>query len=173
MVDKDEIRQNGYNLNIPRYVSSSEAPETWDMYSIMFGGVPKNELDVFRVYFEAFQGLETDLFAATDTPYTHVVVSDLAETVKSHQAVKSFANTYNDAFGTLDVFLKERLIEQMENLNIAQEEENITKHIFSCLERVPLIDRYESYQLFADKWIIYCTGFRNDTIRGFRCNPHS
>lgn len=104
VVDKDEIRQNGYNLNIPRYVSSSEAPETWDMYSIMFGGVPKNELDVFRVYFEAFQGLETDLFAATDTPYTHVVVSDLAETVKSHQAVKSFANTYNDAFGTLDVF---------------------------------------------------------------------
>lgn len=167
VVNKDEIRQNGYNLNIPRYVSSSEAPETWDIYSIMFGGVPKNELDAFRVYFEAFQGLETDLFAATNTPYTHVVVSDLAETIKSHQAVKSFANTYNDAFGTLDIFLKERLIEQMENLNIAQEEENITKHIFSCLERVPLIDRYEAYQLFADKWMTIAQDLETIQSEGF------
>lgn len=152
VVGKEEIRQNGYNLNIPRYVNSSDAPETWDMYSIMFGGVPKNELHAFRMYFEAFQGLEVDLFAATDTPYTHAKIPDMAETIRNHPSVESFVKAYNNAFGALDAFLKERLIGQMENLNIAQEEENIAKHIFSCLERVPLIDRYEAYQLFADKW---------------------
>lgn len=47
-VSKEEIRQNNYNLNIPRYVNSSDAPETWDMYGIMFGGVPKNELTPFQ-----------------------------------------------------------------------------------------------------------------------------
>lgn len=30
-VSRDEIRQNDYNLNIPRYVDSSEEAESWDI----------------------------------------------------------------------------------------------------------------------------------------------
>lgn len=41
LVTKEEIRANGYNLNIPRYVNSSDDAETWDLYATMFGGVPK------------------------------------------------------------------------------------------------------------------------------------
>ena len=40
LVSKEEIRCNGYNLNIPRYIDSSDAPETWDIYATMFGGIP-------------------------------------------------------------------------------------------------------------------------------------
>ncbi|MBQ5345735.1 MAG: type I restriction-modification system subunit M, partial [Acidaminococcaceae bacterium] len=39
-VTRDEIRANEYNLNIPRYVDSSEKPESWDIYACMFGGIP-------------------------------------------------------------------------------------------------------------------------------------
>src|SRR5699024_4376226 len=34
-VSREEIRENDYNLNIPRYVDSSENPETYDIYSSM------------------------------------------------------------------------------------------------------------------------------------------
>ena len=44
LVSKEEIRRNGYNLNIPRYIDSSDAPETWDIYATMFGGIPNHEL---------------------------------------------------------------------------------------------------------------------------------
>jgi type I restriction enzyme M protein len=152
LVSKDEIRQNNYNLNIPRYVNSSDAPETWDMYGIMFGGVPKSELAPFKPYFDAFQGLEQDLFTETDTPYTQVKVPDIGQAVKNHPSVARFAADYNDAFSALEQFLKERLIGQMEQLNIAEEEEHITRHIFDSLQNVPLVDRFEAYQLFADKW---------------------
>ena len=151
-VSKEEIRQNNYNLNIPRYVNSSDAPETWDMYGIMFGGVPKNELAPFQPYFDAFQGLEQDLFTETNTPYTQVKVSDIGQAVKNHPSVARFVADYNDAFSALERFLKERLIGQMEQLNIAEEEEHITQHIFDSLQSVPLVDRFEAYQLFADKW---------------------
>ena len=30
VVSRDEIRKNDYNLNIPRYVDSSEEAESWD-----------------------------------------------------------------------------------------------------------------------------------------------
>ena len=45
LIPIDEIRANDYNLNIPRYVDSSTAAESWDVYATMFGGVPKAELN--------------------------------------------------------------------------------------------------------------------------------
>ncbi|HCD61095.1 MAG TPA: type I restriction-modification system subunit M, partial [Acinetobacter nosocomialis] len=45
LVSLEEIREQGYNLNIPRYVDSSATAETWDIYATMFGGIPKKEID--------------------------------------------------------------------------------------------------------------------------------
>lgn len=39
LVSRDTIRQNEYNLNIPRYVDSFDEGETWDIYASMFGGI--------------------------------------------------------------------------------------------------------------------------------------
>ncbi len=167
VVSKEEIRQNGYNLNIPRYVNSSDAPEAWDMYATMFGGIPKSEIETFKEAFDTFRGLKDDLFAVTDTPYTNVKVFDITEAIKSHPSICAFVESYNNAFGTLDTFLSERLIDHMEDLNIAQEEENITKHIFSSLEKVPLVDRFEAYQLFADKWTIIAQDLEIIQTEGF------
>lgn len=69
VVSKAEISANGYNLNIPRYVNSSDDPETWDMYSTMFGGMPKAEIALLDDYWEALKGVRETLFANTDTPY--------------------------------------------------------------------------------------------------------
>lgn len=149
---KEEIRENNYNLNIPRYVNSSDDPETWDMYGIMFGGIPKDELNVFSAFFEVLQGLEQDLFAESDTPYTEVKVRNIDKTIQNHPSVATFVGDFKKAFSDFQDFLEERLIDQMEELNIAEEEENITQHIFTSLTKIPLVDRYEAYQLFSDKW---------------------
>lgn len=39
-VSLEEIAANGYNLNIPRYVDGTEESENWDLYSLVYGGVP-------------------------------------------------------------------------------------------------------------------------------------
>lgn len=152
LVTKEEIRENNYNLNIPRYVNSSDDPETWDMYGIMFGGIPKDELNVFSAFFEVLQGLEEDLFAESITPYTEVKVRNIDKTIQCHPSVAAFVGDFKKAFSDFQDFLEERLINQMGELNIAEEEENITQHIFTSLSKIPLVDRYEAYQLFADKW---------------------
>lgn len=64
LVTKEEIRDNDYNLNIPRYVDSSEPAETWDLYASMFGGVPVQEIDALSKYWEALPGLRGELFDA-------------------------------------------------------------------------------------------------------------
>ena len=45
VVPKSEVRSNDYNLNIPRYVDSSEKAQGWDIYATMFGGIPTSEVD--------------------------------------------------------------------------------------------------------------------------------
>lgn len=42
VVSRQEIRDNGYNLNIPRYVDSSEQAEKFDIYATMYGGIPNS-----------------------------------------------------------------------------------------------------------------------------------
>ena len=54
VVTRNEIRQNEYNLNIPRYVDSSEAAESWDILATMSGGIPNAEIDALHEYWEAF-----------------------------------------------------------------------------------------------------------------------
>ena len=167
VVSKEEIRQNGYNLNIPRYINASEDPESWDMYSIMFGGVPRKELLRFAPYFEAFPGLEAMLFAQNSAPYTQLQVVDLDEAIGTHPAVLGFRQRYEAAFSEFHRFLKQQLIEQMETLSIAREEERITAHIFQSLADVPLVDRYEAYQLFADQWPAIAQGIEIIQSEGF------
>lgn len=172
VVSKDEIRRNGYNLNIPRYVNSSDDAETWNLHATMFGGLPKDELQGLDAYWQAFPGLCGTLFEPTDTPYTHFVAADIAASVKSHSSVKGFIQDFHTAFGDFGEVLLHRLIDGMETLNIAAEEEAITKDIFHRLGSTPLLDRFDAYQLFADKWeqiavdleIIQTEGFKATTV---------
>ena len=72
IVTKDEIRENDYNLNIPRYVDSSDPTESWDLYSSMFGGIPNSELDDLGEFWQAFPRLRSALFTDNGTPYTEL-----------------------------------------------------------------------------------------------------
>ena len=45
-----EIRENEYNLNIPRYIEKGSGAEHWDIRALMFGGIPEIEIDELRIY---------------------------------------------------------------------------------------------------------------------------
>ncbi|MBR4518465.1 MAG: type I restriction-modification system subunit M, partial [Victivallales bacterium] len=83
-VERDEVRANGYNLNIPRYVDSSEEPEHWDIYASMFGGIPASELKALSDYWKAFPGLQPALFQPKNVEYFQPVAGNLPDAVNSH-----------------------------------------------------------------------------------------
>ena len=151
-VSRDEIRANGYNLNIPRYVDSSEKGESWDIYASVFGGIPKAEIDELNEYWEAFPSLKREIFATSDTPYSAVKTDDVAAVISGNADVKAFAARHKEAFADFEAFLKGELIDKMETLPVSKEEAVITEDIFSRLEGTPLIDKYVAYQLLDDDW---------------------
>lgn len=152
VVSRQEIRDNDYNLNIPRYVDSSDSAESWDIYSIMFGGIPENEIDDLQDYWKAFPGLRDTLFQKNSSHSARLKVTDIRQAIEDHADVKGFVNKFASSFKDFDQYLKRELFSKMEAVNISKEETILSEEIFKRLENMPLIDNYEAYQLLDDDW---------------------
>ncbi len=152
VVSIETIRKNEYNLNIPRYIDSSEKAETWDIYASMFGGIPKAEIEELKDYWLAFPELKNTLFTNSNIPYAQLATKDIKTTIKEHSDIKQFINDFETAFNDFSLYLKNRLIDKMLEITISKEENIISENIFKRLENIPLIDKYEAYQLLDDEW---------------------
>lgn len=152
LVSRDQIRENDYNLNIPRYVDSSEPAESWDIYATMFGGIPDKEINALADFWQAFPNLRAALFTATSSEYSALNVADIKTAITQHADVKAFAQRFNAAFADFDGFLKQGLLTNMQTVNIQKQLTVISDDIFSRLKPIPLIDKYEAYQLLDDHW---------------------
>ncbi|AZV53623.1 type I restriction-modification system subunit M [Bacillus pumilus] len=151
-INRETIRRNEYNLNIPRYVDSSEDVEKWDLYASMFGGIPMSEIDKLIEYWSAFPELKEVLFTKGEGPYTDLAVSNIEQTIEEHPAVNAFISNFKISFESFGSFLKSELITNMATLNISKEKAVLSDDIFERLDSIPLINRYEAYQLLDDEW---------------------
>ena len=152
VVSRDAIRANEYNLNIPRYVDSSENAESWDIYASMFGGIPENEIDELGKYWHAFPGLRDALFSKTSVAHSVLKVADVKNAITEHADVQEFANHFTATFDNFHQFLKTELLTNLEAVPVLKEETILSEDIFQRLEPLPLIDKYGAYQLLDDDW---------------------
>ena len=167
LVSKEEIRRNGYSLNIPRYVNSSDEPETWDVYATMFGGIPNYEIDLLEQYWHVFPQLRSILFATDETPYSVVAVENIEEAIEGSTDVQAFVEAHQSAFADFETYLDDELIVKMLEMNVSQTEDVITQNIFSRIAPLPLIDKYQAYQLFDNHWEEIATDLEIIQTEGF------
>lgn len=152
-VSRDEIRRNEYNLNIPRYVDSSEAPVKYDIYSTMFGGIPDSEIADLHEYWEAFPSLQQEVFAPMQNrPYSTVKVENIVEAIQANSNVKDFKAGFSAAFADFKTKLHQRLIDNVEDVKDVVDNDIISADIFCRTEGLPLVDKYAAYQILADNW---------------------
>lgn len=152
VVSRGEIRKNDYNLNIPRYVDSSEEAESWDIYASMFGGLPISEIDKLDKYWKAFPLLREELFENNSKGYCQLARNDIKKSIKEHSDVKNFEKKFQKAFQSFDKYLYDKLIVNINDSSILKSEEMLSEEMFKRLEDIPLIDKYEAYQLLDDDW---------------------
>lgn len=152
VVSRDEIRNNNYNLNIPRYVDSSEKTESWDIFATMFGGIPKSELENLSDFWNAFPNLKSDLFQEINASTYQLKVSDIKKAVFSHPEIQQFFETSRKVFSDIPQYMREELIDRINEVHVQREEEKLAQYIFKCLESMPLIDKYDAYEKLDTQW---------------------
>lgn len=162
LASRQEIRENDYNLNIPRYVDSSGAGESYDIYASMYGGIPQQELGALSMYWRAFPSLKETLFQPVkgefSQEYAELRVADIKKTVRENEDVRKFQNDFAARFADFGAELDSVLIAQAESLSIAKTEDDMTASIFRRMKGEALVDAYEAYEIFAGKY----TGIAGD-----------
>ena len=167
LVNREEVRQNGYNLNIPRYVDSTEQAEHFDIFATMFGGIPDAELDTLQPYWDALPSLRNDLFAhEADRPYSTLKTTDIRQTIVQNADVVAFRQKFKDTFDGFEDMLHNLLVKPVfemneqkaqdtidsDKMNERKTQDTIASDIFRRFEQVPLVDRYAAFQVLSDHW---------------------
>lgn len=142
IVSKETIRENEYNLNISRYVDSSDEPERWDIRSTMFGGIPKVEVEELHDYWEAFPGLREALFENISEEYMQVKVENIREMVEQFTSVDIYKKSFETAFDGLYDTLQEDLIDGI--LDVSIEQETLT---------LPRVQSISNWFLHLNSWM--------------------
>ena len=157
LVTREEIRANDYNLNIPRYVDSSEKPESYDLYASMYGGIPESEVDDFNSYWKVFPSLKNELFIGNGG-YLKLNTEDVKKTIEENVDVNRFREEYKKFFDGFGGYLDNTLVENASSLSIPKTEESISQEIFNRFKEVPLLDPYQAFEIFENQY--------NSTISG-------
>ena len=150
-VSKEEIRANEYNLNIPRYVDSSEEAESWDIFATMFGGIPESEISQFKNFWMVFPSLKEEIFS-TNGEHASVKVDNIKKTIEENADVKKFLADYRNAFEGFKDILKSTLIDNAGTVQINMEEDRISEDILGRFKDVKLVDKYEAYEVFKSNY---------------------
>lgn len=167
LVSKETIRENEYNLNIPRYVDSTDDPEKWDIRATMFGGIPVSEVDEFDEYWDAFPGLREALFREASKGYLQPRTEDIKGTIDSFESVEAYRVAFTKAFDGFYKKLQEDLIDGVLDVVAEKEKEKITEDIFGRIDPIKLADRYAAYQVFAEYWDIISADIEMLQTEGF------
>lgn len=154
LVTREEIRSNDYDLNIPRYIDSSLETETYDLYSLMNGGIPKSELDKYHHCFSVFPNLKKDLFKKRNDEYYELSIEKLHENIINHKDIMNYKNDYQKKIRGFSDYLNEELIKNMNDVEISSEEDKISNTLFNRIENIKLVDKYQAYQILDDNWNI-------------------
>ena len=154
-VSRDVIRENGYNLNIPRYVDSSEAPEQYDIYATMFGGIPNSEINQLQKYWDVLPEFKKRIFKPIEgKPYSLLTDEDLERIAKDSSDLITFWNQYFEAFQDFAQWMGDILVYHMMEVKEMEAHDKIAAEIFRRMEHVPIVDPYDIYQMFSDQWPI-------------------
>ena len=152
-VSREEVRANNYNLNIPRYVDSSEAPEQYDIYATMFGGIPNSEIDKLQNYWDVFPLLKKRLFAPIPgKAYSQRKDEDVLGAFMLSEDAHVFKNQVYDAVEGLPEKMEDVLVEHVMTVKEMQAHDELAAEIFHRFEDIPLVDCYRIYQLLSNQW---------------------
>ena len=153
LITRDEVRENGYNLNIPRYVNSAETDEQWDIYATMFGGIPNTEIEALGDVWTAFPSLRQEIFEPSDEKYSRLRQIDIDATVQNNEAFKDFLSRYNAMLKDMPVLQYNNIFEEYETVNANRKLREVANDLFERMRTFePIVDSYAAYQLLEDHW---------------------
>jgi type I restriction enzyme M protein len=146
--------KNDYNLNIPRYIDSSEPEDVQDLHAHLQGGIPDRDLDALSSYWEAFPSLRATLFTPNRPGYSDLAigVSEVQRAISDSNEVQKFATDVRSQVD--DWFAAHRPILQALNADTVPNDliGQISDDLLARFKSTPLLDEYDVYERLMTYW---------------------
>jgi type I restriction enzyme M protein len=156
MVPLSEIADpgNDFNLNISRYIDSSEPEDTQDLRAHLHGGIPERDIDALANYWEAFPSLRSILFKPNRPGYSDLAidVSAVQRTVLDSEEFEAFAERARSFVAGW--FAAHRPELETFNANTRPNEliARLGDELLALFKSVPLLDEYDVYEQLMTYW---------------------
>jgi type I restriction enzyme M protein len=147
--------RNDYNLNLPRYIDSTEPEDLQDIDAHLRGGIPTRDIDALAPYWQVIPGVRSALFQKADRPgyaQLKLPIAEVKAAILGHPEFIAFNQTVTALFlqwqraslPALKGFAKDghpkALIEA------------IAEDLLTAFRSAPLLDAYDVYQHLMDYW---------------------
>lgn len=157
LVPYNEITiDNDGNLNLPRYIDSSESEDLQNIEAHLKGGIPSADIDSLEKYWTVYPTLKTVLFSTTDRePFLKLDISkdDIRKTIFDHHEFTFHAQEVYSAFEKWKRNNHAKLL----NLKYGDTPKtliaDISEDILKTFADVFLIDKYDVYQHLLTYWM--------------------
>lgn len=156
MVPVGEIAdpKNAYNLNIPRYIDSSEPEDIQDLSGHLHGGIPNRDIDALEKYWDALPTLKDQLFQPLRDGYSKLVV-DPSE-VQEYALNRSGLNSIREEVASVVTEWFEAHRGALLDISADTKPNDLTRELGDDLlarfKDMPLLDEYDVYQQLMSYW---------------------
>jgi type I restriction enzyme M protein len=155
MVSVAEIETNDYNLNIPRYIDSTEAEDVQDIEAHLLGGIPNYDIDALDDYWQVFPTLKQQLFEAGPRQgycQLKVDVAQIKPTIFTHPEFVAYIQAVNALFEQWQKSNAPCLRGFGVGSNPKKLIEVLSEDLLRVFTNARLIDRYDVYQNLMSYW---------------------
>jgi len=155
LIPNSEILENDFNLNIPRYIDSSEPEDLQDIEAHLKGGIPNRDIDGMEKYWQSFPSLQAELFtpsARENYSELKVEAAKIKEVVNQNAEFVAFRQQVTALFQTW----AERNTPKLKSLQIGDHPKelinSLSEDLLKTFTAIHLIDKYDIYQYLMDYW---------------------
>lgn len=155
MVSFAELEANDFNLNIPRYIDSSDPEDLHDLDAHLNGGIPNRDIDALNRYWQVFPTLRQTLFRPGDRDgYSTACIpaNEVKATILSRPEFATFSER------ALAIFAQWRAahLPTLKGLTVGSDSKalihKLSEDLLSRFAKAELVDKYDIYQHLMDYW---------------------
>lgn len=154
-IPNDEIeKKNGYNLNITRYIDSTDPEDIQDIYAHIHGGIPAVDIDGLSKYWEVFPSLKSELLSTISEKYYSLNVEheSIRQTIYKNTEFSEYGEKLDEAFAAWKAKEYPVLSTLDEDVSARELIVSLAEDIIAEFEHLTLIDKYDAYQVLLAYW---------------------
>ncbi len=157
MVRFDEFAdpKNDFNLNLPRYIDSSEPEDLQDIDGHLRGGIPERDIDALDHYWTVLPAIRSTLFkSAGRSGYAalRLPIADVKPAILGHDEFAAFNKKATQLFAAWRKASTAKLAAFAKNGHPKRLIEDLSEDLLATFRKAPLLDAYDVYQRLMDYW---------------------